>query len=127
MGNRFLWEYLEEVEVEEEYAGYDGYYYSVAEAIIIIVVGSLCGLRNTKQIWLWATNDKIQEFRFHLIIVVTDQHMILLYRCFVVIGIGGDAVFHFKKVIGIPIHIRFRRSGEAHQERVEILKNGALR
>ena len=62
MGNRFLWEYLEEVEVEEEYAGYDGYYYSVAEAIIIIVVGSLCGLRNTKQIWLWATNDKIQEF-----------------------------------------------------------------
>lgn len=62
MGNRFLWEYLEGVEVEEEYAGYDGYYYSVAEAIIIIVVGSLCGLRNTKQIWLWATNDKIQEF-----------------------------------------------------------------
>ena len=52
--------------------------------------------------------------------------MILLYRCFVVIGIGGDAVFHFKKVIGIPIHIRFRRSGEAHQERVEILKNGPV-
>lgn len=58
MGKEFIWEYFE----EEEYAGYDGYYYSVAEAIIIIVVGSLCGLRNTKQIWLWATNDKIQEF-----------------------------------------------------------------
>ena len=52
--------------------------------------------------------------------------MILLYCCFVVIGVGWNIMLHFKKVIGIPIHIRFRRSGEAHQERVEILKNGPV-
>lgn len=62
MDKVFIWEYFEDVEVEEEYAGYDGYYYGVAEAITLIIVGSLCGLRNTKQIWQWATNDKIKEF-----------------------------------------------------------------
>ena len=58
----FIQEYFEDVELEEEYAGYDGYYYSVAEAITLIIVGSLCGLRNTRQIWQWAANDKIREF-----------------------------------------------------------------
>ena len=58
----FIQEYFEDVEIEEEYAGYDGYYYSVAEAITLMIVGSLCGLRNTRQIWQWATNDKIKEF-----------------------------------------------------------------
>lgn len=62
MAKVFIWEYFEDVEVEEEYAGYDGYYYGVAEAITLIIVGSLCGLRNTKQKWQWATNDKIKEF-----------------------------------------------------------------
>ena len=33
-------EYFEEVETEQ----YNGYYYSVAEAISIMVLGSLCGL-----------------------------------------------------------------------------------
>ena len=56
MGKEFIWEYFE----EEEYAGYDGYYYMVAEAITLIIVGSLCGLRNTRRIWQWATNDKIK-------------------------------------------------------------------
>lgn len=55
-------EYFDDVEVEEKYTGYDGYYYSVAEAITLIIVGSLCGLRSIRQIWLWATNDKIKEF-----------------------------------------------------------------
>jgi len=62
MGNVIIQKYFEDVEVEEEYAGYDGYYYSVEEAITLIIVGSLCGLRNTRQIWQWATNDKIKEF-----------------------------------------------------------------
>ena len=62
MGKEYIWEYFEEVEVEEEYAGYDGYYYSIGEAITLVIVGSLCGLRNPRQIWQWATNDKIKEF-----------------------------------------------------------------
>ena len=55
-------QYFEEVELEEEYARYDGYYYRVSEAITLVILGSICGLRNTKQIWQWATNDKIREF-----------------------------------------------------------------
>ena len=52
--------------------------------------------------------------------------MILLYRCFVVIGIGGNAVFHLEEIISIAVHVRFRRSSKAYQERVEILKNGPV-
>ena len=54
--------HFEELEVEEEYARYDGYYYSVSEAVKLVILGSICGLRNTKQIWQWATNEKIREF-----------------------------------------------------------------
>ena len=52
--------------------------------------------------------------------------MILLYRCFVVIGIGGNTVFHLEEIISIAVHVRFRRSNKAYQERVEILKNGPV-
>ena len=52
--------------------------------------------------------------------------MILLHRCFVVVGVGGNAVFHLEKIIGIAVDVRFRRGGKAHQERVEILKNGPV-
>lgn len=52
-------EYFEEVETEAEY---NGYYYSVAEAISITVLGSLCGLKNVSQIHQWAENERIREF-----------------------------------------------------------------
>ena len=52
-------EYFEDVETTEEHAGY---YYSVVEALTIVILGSFCGLRNTKQIHQWATSTNVSEF-----------------------------------------------------------------
>ena len=51
---RFV-EYFEEVEITREYKGY---FCSIAEAISIVVLGSLCGLRNVNQIHQWAESEK---------------------------------------------------------------------
>ena len=55
MEKRKLVEYFEEVETIEEYKGY---FCSIPDAISIVVLGSICGLRNTSQIHQWAKNDK---------------------------------------------------------------------
>lgn len=52
-------EYYEDVEIKEEY---DGYFCSVAEAITIVILGSICGLKNVSQIHQWAANDRVSEF-----------------------------------------------------------------
>jgi len=55
----FLWEYFSELETTREY---DGYFCSVREALTIVILGSICGLRNTNQIHVWATSQRIKEF-----------------------------------------------------------------
>ena len=52
-------EYFEEVEITKEY---DGYYYSVSEAITVVILGSICGLKNVSQIHQWAEDDRVKEF-----------------------------------------------------------------
>ncbi len=52
-------EYFEEVEASREYSGY---FCSIPEAISIVVLGSMCGLRNISQIHQWAESDKVSEF-----------------------------------------------------------------
>lgn len=52
-------EYFEEIELTEEY---DGYFCSVAEVITIAILGSICGLKNIRQIHQWASSDKVKEF-----------------------------------------------------------------
>lgn len=52
-------EYFEELETTEEY---NGYFCSVAEAITIIILGSVCGLKNVSQIHQWAANDRVSKF-----------------------------------------------------------------
>ena len=52
-------EYFEEVETTKEY---DGYYYQVADIISIVVLGSLCGLKNPNQLHQWATNERTRGF-----------------------------------------------------------------
>lgn len=52
-------EYFKNVELEE---AYDGYFCSVPEAITIGIIGSMCGLKNAKQIQQWASNDRVSEF-----------------------------------------------------------------
>lgn len=59
MKKKMILEYFEEVETTREY---NGYYYSIAEAIGIIVLGSICGLKNVSQIHQWAESDRIREF-----------------------------------------------------------------
>lgn len=48
-----------EVETEQEYSDC---YYSVVEAISIVVLGSLCGLKNVSQIHQWTESGKTSEF-----------------------------------------------------------------
>ncbi len=52
-------EYFEDVELYEEY---DGYFCSVPDIITIVILGSICGLRNVHQIHQWAANDRVSKF-----------------------------------------------------------------
>ncbi len=54
-----LIDYFEDLETTREY---DGYFCSVADAITIVILGSICGLKNVSQIHQWATNEKIKKF-----------------------------------------------------------------
>ena len=58
MKAEMLLDFMEEVESEKEY---DGYYYSLGEALTIVVLGSLCGLKNVSQIHQWAESDRTRE------------------------------------------------------------------
>jgi len=51
--------YFEELETEKEY---DGYYYKISEMITIVILGSICGLKNVQQIHQWAVKDRTREF-----------------------------------------------------------------
>ena len=51
--------YFEDVETEEEH---NGYFCSVGEALTIVILGSICGLRNVNQIHQWAENQRVREF-----------------------------------------------------------------
>ena len=41
---------------------YDGYFYSVGQAIAIVILGLMSGLKNLRQIHDWATNDTVRTF-----------------------------------------------------------------
>lgn len=51
--------YFEDVETTKEY---DGYFYKITDAIAIVLLGSICGLKNISQIHQWASSDKVKEF-----------------------------------------------------------------
>lgn len=52
--------------------------------------------------------------------------MILVYCCLVVIRIGGDAVLHFKEIVGVAIHIRFGSCGQTYHDCIEIFEDGTI-
>lgn len=54
-----IMEIFSELETERTY---DGYFYNVGEIITIVILGSICGLRNIKQIHQWATSERVSEF-----------------------------------------------------------------
>ena len=51
--------YFGEVETTKEHKGY---FCSVTEALTIVILGSLCGLRNISQIQQWASNSRVRAF-----------------------------------------------------------------
>ncbi len=59
MEKHIITQYFEEVETTKEY---NGYFCSVAEAIAIVILGSICGLKNISQIHQWATSDSVKIF-----------------------------------------------------------------
>lgn len=59
MKNNGITEYFKEVEITKEY---DGYYYSISQAITIVILGSICGLKNISQIHQWAENERVRGF-----------------------------------------------------------------
>ena len=52
--------------------------------------------------------------------------MVGVDRRVVIVGVGGDAVLHLEKVVGVAVHVGFRGGGQAHQNGIEIIKNGAV-
>ena len=52
-------EYFREVETSKEH---NGYYCSVEETLTVVILGTLCGLRNPSQIHQWSTNERVKEF-----------------------------------------------------------------
>jgi predicted transposase YbfD/YdcC len=51
-------EHFSDVETTEEH---NGYFFSVREALIIVILGSICGLRNVSQIHQWALSDSVRK------------------------------------------------------------------
>lgn len=59
MEKNLIAQYFEDIETTKEY---DGYFYKVTDAITIVLLGSICGLKNISQIHQWASNDRVKEF-----------------------------------------------------------------
>ena len=57
------WETLEDaLEVLETEREYDGYFCSIKDAVIIVILGSLCDLQSAKKIHAWATTEHVRTF-----------------------------------------------------------------
>lgn len=52
-------EFFEELETEREYCGY---FCSVGEALTIVILGSICGLKNVRKIQQWAKSPRVSVF-----------------------------------------------------------------
>jgi len=58
MENKGIIDYFDGIETEKEYTGY---FCSIGEAVSIAVLGSLCGLKNVRQIHQWASSARTSE------------------------------------------------------------------
>ena len=56
---RGITEYFTDVETYKEH---HGYFCSVREALAVVILGTVCGLRNVSQISQWAENERVQDF-----------------------------------------------------------------
>ena len=59
MGWEELIDALDELETEVEY---DGYFCSIKDAVIIVILGRLCDLKSVKKIHAWTTSEHVKAF-----------------------------------------------------------------
>lgn len=59
MEKNLIVHFFENVETTKEY---NGYFYKVTDAITIVLLRSICGLKNISQNHQWASSDRIKEF-----------------------------------------------------------------
>ena len=52
-------EYFADIKTVKEH---NGYFCSVREALIVAILGTLCGLKNVCQISQWSTNERVKGF-----------------------------------------------------------------
>ena len=52
--------------------------------------------------------------------------MVGVDRRVVIVGVGGDAVLHLEKVVGVAVYVGLRGGGQTHQNRVEIVEDGTV-
>ena len=71
---------------------------------------------------LYAALDKLTA-REQTYLLYRYQHMVLVDRRFVIIGISGDTVLHLKEIVGIPIHVRFRRGSKPNHQGIKVFEN----
>jgi len=57
-----LYKLVEYFKAVETTSVHKGYFCSVGEALAIAILGTFCGLKNTKQIHQWASNARVSEF-----------------------------------------------------------------
>ncbi|WP_255810419.1 hypothetical protein [Treponema denticola] len=53
-----IFDYFNDIKI---ISNYDGYFYSVNEALKILLLGLLCGRKNIREIHEWATADIIKD------------------------------------------------------------------
>ena len=68
------WETLEDalavLETEREY---DGYFCSIKDAVIIVILGSLCDLQSVKKIHEWATTEHVRKDQTDTVLLVAFE------------------------------------------------------
>jgi len=52
-------EYFSEVETVKEH---NGYFCSVGQTLTVVILGSVCGLKNVSQISQWAGHERVKDF-----------------------------------------------------------------
>ena len=55
-------ELQKEMQQVDELSCHNGYWYSVSNALIILVAGALCGIQSIKYIHQWAESEPAQQF-----------------------------------------------------------------
>ena len=68
----------------------------------------------------------LQKLGLDLVVVVGHQDMVLIHCRFVIVGVGGDAALHLKKVVGVPVDVGLGSGGQPNQNGIEILKDSPV-